>query len=318
MLTNEVIVNGQTLISLRADTVAPEYVREGITFHDRTGATQTGTYVPPSNGPILLVTVTGHAADSVTATKGGTTVALTYNSSVGKWWGELTGTGTWTVRATAGSSTTSTTVAATAVTVYEVQVSLTRLPAGYTELEYIQSSGTQYIETEIANSYGFYIETKVTILDSGTALFVGTHNDTQPFERNQIGTVNLQWRLNVGNDWPSYGEVAVDGTYEVVGSTITGNSFLIVDGEKVLSSEDSSARANRSITLFSSHYTRSIACVPVRMYFVKLFSDIGTNMQRNFIPAKRTSDNAIGMYDLANNKWYGNAGTGAFIAGPEV
>lgn len=58
MPTNEVIVNGQTLISLRSDTVAPAYVQSGITFHDRTGAVQTGTYVVPATytGTVEVVT----------------------------------------------------------------------------------------------------------------------------------------------------------------------------------------------------------------------------------------------------------------------
>ena len=39
---------------------------------------------------------------------------------------------------------------------------------------------------------------------------------------------------------------------------------------------------------------------------------------RNFIPAKRNSDNVLGLYDLVNNVFYTNAGSGTFIAGPEV
>ena len=42
---NEVIYNGQTLISLKDDTIAPEKVLSGETFHDRSGAPQTGTMI---------------------------------------------------------------------------------------------------------------------------------------------------------------------------------------------------------------------------------------------------------------------------------
>ena len=40
---------------------------------------------------------------------------------------------------------------------------------------------------------------------------------------------------------------------------------------------------------------------------------------RNFIPCKRIIDNKPGLYDLVNNLFYTNQGTGDdFIAGPDV
>lgn len=42
---NEIIFNGQTLMSLKEDTVMPNKVLAGETFHDRSGAPQTGTLI---------------------------------------------------------------------------------------------------------------------------------------------------------------------------------------------------------------------------------------------------------------------------------
>lgn len=42
---NEVIFNGQTLMSLKEDTVTPDKVLAGETFHDRSGAPQTGNLI---------------------------------------------------------------------------------------------------------------------------------------------------------------------------------------------------------------------------------------------------------------------------------
>lgn len=39
---------------------------------------------------------------------------------------------------------------------------------------------------------------------------------------------------------------------------------------------------------------------------------------RNFIPAKRNSDNAIGMYDTVTGTFYTNSGTGDFVAGAAI
>lgn len=42
---NEIVFNGQTLMSLKEDTVTPDKVLAGETFHDRSGAPQTGSLI---------------------------------------------------------------------------------------------------------------------------------------------------------------------------------------------------------------------------------------------------------------------------------
>lgn len=46
---NKVIYGSKTLIDLTADTVAPDQVQEGITFHDKSGAILTGTSTKDSD-----------------------------------------------------------------------------------------------------------------------------------------------------------------------------------------------------------------------------------------------------------------------------
>lgn len=46
MATKKVVLNGQTLIDLTLDTVEPEYVAQGKTFHGRDGEIYSGTYRP--------------------------------------------------------------------------------------------------------------------------------------------------------------------------------------------------------------------------------------------------------------------------------
>lgn len=46
---SKVIYGGKTLIDLTADTVAPEQVQDGVTFHDKSGALLTGTSTKDSN-----------------------------------------------------------------------------------------------------------------------------------------------------------------------------------------------------------------------------------------------------------------------------
>ena len=46
---SKVIYGGKTLIDLTADTIAPDQVQEGITFHDKSGAILTGTSTKDSD-----------------------------------------------------------------------------------------------------------------------------------------------------------------------------------------------------------------------------------------------------------------------------
>ena len=53
-----------------------------------------------------------------------------------------------------------------------------------------------------------------------------------------------------------------------------------------------------------------------KIYSAKLY-DNGT-LVRDFIPVRRHSDGAIGMYDKVTDTFFGNAGTGTFIAGNDI
>lgn len=310
MPTNEVIVNGQTLISLRADTVAPEYVKEGITFHDRTGASKVGVL---ASGPVLLVTVTGQTATSVTATLGNKSVSLAYNSTIGKWWAELPGTGTWTVTATGGGKTASTTVSATAVTIYEATVTLSRLPSGYTELEYIESTGTQYINTgarvtSSINTFTF----SVMFLSNSDARWFGGYNNILAYKNGLIP-------VRIGGTWnDSYAALLSLNQKINVELVTTANGYTLSTDrvtQQILSGRTVTTDGY-DLYLFAVAAEVAVGKPQLRVY--KYSQSSNNALVRDMIPAKRTSDNAIGMYDLVGKKWYGNAGTGVFTAGPVV
>ena len=53
-----------------------------------------------------------------------------------------------------------------------------------------------------------------------------------------------------------------------------------------------------------------------KLYSCKIY-DNGT-LIRDFVPAKRMSDNVYGLWDKVNEVLYENAGTGTFTGGPAV
>ena len=80
----------------------------------------------------------------------------------------------------------------------------------------------------------------------------------------------------------------------------------------------SSGSPNLSLILFGLSNGGS---VDGRKFSGKIFTFTiyeGDERKRHFIPAKRNSDNAVGMYDLVEHTFYPNLGTGSFTAGPEL
>lgn len=74
---NHVIVNGETILDLRSDTVTPETLRKGYKAHDKSGAVIDGTM--PDNGEVSA-TMDGLSVTSVAIAAGytsGGTVSLT-------------------------------------------------------------------------------------------------------------------------------------------------------------------------------------------------------------------------------------------------
>lgn len=54
----------------------------------------------------------------------------------------------------------------------------------------------------------------------------------------------------------------------------------------------------------------------MQLEYLKMWTD--DVLVRNYIPVQRKSDSEVGLYDLANDVFYTNDGTGTFIAGPVV
>ncbi|MBQ0013374.1 MAG: hypothetical protein KBS86_02280, partial [Proteobacteria bacterium] len=73
----------------------------------------------------------------------------------------------------------------------------------------------------------------------------------------------------------------------------------------------------KSALIFAMNTVDSIDNRNVRMqvFNSKIWQD-GLTLKQNLIPAKRNSDGAIGMYDTVTDKFYGNSGSGSFVAGP--
>ena len=95
------------------------------------------------------------------------------------------------------------------------------------------------------------------------------------------------------------------------------DSSLLTD--RVLAKGVGKGNGTLPLFLFAQNETSS---APVhitgtkRVYSCKIKQD--NSWVRYFVPAKRKSDNVLGMYDIINGTFYTNAGSGTFTGGPAV
>ncbi len=194
---------------------------------------------------------------------------------------------------------------------------------GYTQLEYIHSTGVQQIDTGISTMdlSGTY-EYEITLSD------INEENNKQSL-LGSISNNNARSGILVHN--PS-GHMAI-GAGETLGGDDTISyeydntqkhtiRVIIDDDAKTINvwQDDVQQITNANYTgTIKNNNTIKIFLVDeledeksfFRCYSVTI-SDNG-NIVRDFIPVRRDTDNAIGMYDLVEGKFYENTGTENFV-----
>ena len=261
----------------------------------------------------LNVTVSGGTATTVTASLGSRSVSLAYDSTSALWSAALpkNATGNWTVTATGGSKTVSDLVAISGPGIWSMELALGPLPSGYTQLEYIESTGTQYIDAGVSNVNGAVITFQYTSITNNTSVF-GARNTEGGSSRFGLTIFNGGWHFMPPGI--SYG-VADTSKHTVQMGSIASWKSILDDTEYGTATRDYSSI---STYLFAEHfYTRGVLLLAaLRIFEAKLYQD--APLVRDFIPARRNSDSAVGMYDTVTQTFYTNAGSGTFIAGPDV
>lgn len=168
----------------------------------------------------------------------------------------------------------------------------------YNVVEYIESTGTQYIDT------GLTME----------------KTDTTRFEiyahlvnNNSWGGVNayMQYQANLGGGQKGLYEVLYDGgthketvLFNGVNKYNKDWSGYAGDNNKVVII----GMGNKDNALWTGGKPQS-----GKWYYVKFYKN--GNLLRDYVPCVRNSDGVAGLYDKVENKFYTNSGTGSFGSG---
>lgn len=184
------------------------------------------------------------------------------------------------------------------------------LPSGYKQLEYIQSSGTQKIDTGllVEESDSFEMEFEWTPTAPSSGIYVGADGYMQ------VGIGTSGYGLFLTSNTTAYG---TRDKVRVVFASVT--ETLYVNNTQVFSHDWSKENlSNVKLGLFScgaAGNTWRSGAVTAKLYGCTI-KKAGV-LVRNFIPCKNASG-VIGLWDDVNSAFYQNAGSGAFTSGPEV
>ena len=192
------------------------------------------------------------------------------------------------------------------------------LPAEYIQLEYIEGTGTQWINTGYTPKSTDTIEVEVEFskVNSNQAFWCarkggadGTftffwltggprfdYNKTQSAIQLATFTAAMGTRYHAKADGTT-GEVTINGN---VVFTYSPASFTVGGPLSVLASQSNGSSAGN----YGYH----------RFYSLTITNSSGTPVV-NLVPAERASDGVIGVYDTVRNVFKTNAGSGTFLCG---
>lgn len=186
------------------------------------------------------------------------------------------------------------------------------------QLEYIKSTGTQWIDTDVMVSDGIKIE-------------VVGHQDYKDVALFGVSGKLYLFAANTSSVYYGFGDLAsniadIDANPLLSAKTIimSKSDGLVIDGVQYVDfSSATSLTSQYPISLFGrrSNDNGTVAKLGSggkgsTIYYCKIWNN-GT-LVRNLVPAQRSSDSAIGMFDLVSQTFFENAGSGTFVAGPSL
>lgn len=193
-----------------------------------------------------------------------------------------------------------------------------RLPDGYTELEYIESSGTQYINTGVISTTktGVTVDIQLLLFSTYATLFGAraTHGngDLQCSvlfaAENRIKT---EWFEGQSGNISSFSGLFERQTIELNKNVLSAFGKTAI----VTMPEEEKTLTYPLFILALNNVGSSTNFASLKLYSCQIYdNDV---LVRDYIPCTSPSG-AVGLYDLVGKSFYGNAGTGEFIAGATV
>ena len=195
---------------------------------------------------------------------------------------------------------------------------LTIVDSKYQRLEYLESSGTQYIDTGyiFTSEFGEVdMVAQLTQTSSTVSAFCGNIRSAigRTFLVQQVNSNGIYFQtgvspLNINSNISDTNKhhiraVTSDKNYLYIDDTLIGNA-----------TKEGTIKNAENFVIFGRKADNSPVSnfAKMKLYSFKLYDN--SVLVRNFVPVLRKTDNELGMLDLVEGKFYTNEGTGKFTA----
>jgi hypothetical protein len=181
----------------------------------------------------------------------------------------------------------------------------------YEELEFIEANGTQQIDTGLKFDMqrdSCEVEFQSTVSAQNGMIFASNNSTNHFWFYHYNDSKRIDLYIKSGGSQVGLGGIAIDLNRHKM--TYKDNKYMI-DGKVIGTDTRTLNTTDYNMYLFSwgsNYYYKG------RIFGCKMYKNGA--IVRDFMPAKRKSDNVIGMFDKVTKKFYTNSGSGTFVAGP--
>lgn len=176
------------------------------------------------------------------------------------------------------------------------------LPSDYQEVEYIQSTGTQYIDTGItaSNSLKFVADFAVTNVSATRNYIIGSRGGDTGY----VGRIQFSYSSSAFYAWGAEQSTPSLNINNSKHNVEISSSAFKIDDNTVYTPTSTDFSSARNVFLFAVNGSSGVTTYSngVALYSCEIYDN--NTLVRNYVPCYRKSDNATGLYDLVNNQFY--------------
>jgi hypothetical protein len=189
------------------------------------------------------------------------------------------------------------------------------------ELEYIMSTGTQFISTGFIPNNNTRVQMTLAMLNDVSGYLFGSHYTNEKEKQEDPDTYtyySLQYDKGVftmGYDQENTKTLTIEPTFNRITVDMNKNQ-LTVNGQSIqYDAKEFKMKNNMALLTYTKDGFFQTPCLSSFLYSCKIWDD-GV-LIRDYIPYQNKLGD-VGLWDKVHSVFYGNFGTGKFIAGPIV
>ncbi len=189
-----------------------------------------------------------------------------------------------------------------------------------TRLEYIESTGTQWIDTQVRGKVGVEVEIDVACVTMGDNTILGCRKDTGNTRFFAVHWANSKWGygLETFAYWSPSADITTGTRYTVRNTIKSGEQSSYVNNTQkgTIGTKSSSLDTGLDMYLFAANmYGSAGQQAKARIYSAKIWLD--GELKRDFVPC-RDSNGVACLWDDESKSYFYNGGSGSFTAGAEI